>query len=85
MFIKPSKVTMIISPHRYNDYYTIWGDLTWHGSFRHFDGFKYTLFKKYKEIKNIFDWIYQQPKDLELRNYTLYMLENLLDITFLPL
>ena len=42
MFIRPNKVRMLTTPHRYNDYNSVWATSSHGGLFKHFNGFRYS-------------------------------------------
>jgi len=75
MFVRTELVDLLISPHRYYDYYTIWGTTHNEGSFRHFDNFKYTLYGRH-DVVDVVGWAKHQSISHDLRDFTLYMLEN---------
>lgn len=76
MLIRPARVAYMFTPHRLNDYWVVWTNPSNEGSFRHFNGFRYTnqLIKEggFKQT--------DIGQDSSLRDFTLQSLRYLLGV-----
>jgi hypothetical protein len=77
MFLKPSKMKYLISPHRYNDYWIVWTTPNNGGLVYHFSHFRYT---KEKVTNHEFSEN-QIINNYSLQQLTYFSLEALLGIT----
>jgi hypothetical protein len=72
MFVRPNKVRMLTTPHRYNDYNTVWATSNHGGLFKHFNGFRYS-----KQINPSFS----RGVDTSLRDFVLCVVESVFNLS----